>query len=324
MRIVYWAKLQLAKKEIIAALQAVPGAQLQVTTSLEETLAALPGAQALALVHGPQDEARQVFAALRAPGNTVKWMHFISAGREGYEELGWPPGIAVSYAGGAVSPAVAEHAMALMLALARRVPDMLQVVMARRAWDRTLVAPKARPLEGSTLAIVGYGHIGRELARRARAFDMRVIAVARNPQPDPLLDEALPLASLHAALRQADFVAVCVALTPETTHLLDDAAFAACKPGALVVNVARGPVLDQPALVRALQSGHLGGAGVDVSDPEPLPPDDPLWDCPNLIVSPHFAGSGSPRSIARLAEGVADNLQRLMAGQPLQHVVSNG
>ena len=324
MRIVYWAKLQLAKKEIIAALQAVPGAELQVTTSLEETLAALPGAQALALVHGPQDEARQVFAALRAPGNTVKWMHFISAGREGYEELGWPPGIAVSYAGGAVSPAVAEHAMALMLALARRVPDMLQVVMARRAWDRTLVAPKARPLEGSTLAIVGYGHIGRELARRARAFDMRVIAVARNPQPDPLLDQALPLASLHAALRQADFVAVCVALTPETTHLLDDAAFAACKPGALVVNVARGPVLDQPALVRALQSGHLGGAGVDVSDPEPLPPDDPLWDCPNLIVSPHFAGSGSPRSIARLAEGVADNLQRLIAGQPLQHVVSNG
>jgi Phosphoglycerate dehydrogenase and related dehydrogenases len=201
---------------------------------------------------------------------------------------------------------------------------MLQVVMARRAWDRTLVAPKARPLEGSTLAIVGYGHIGRELARRARAFDMRVIAVARNPQPDPLLDQALPLASLHAALRQADFVAVCVALTPETTHLLDDAAFAACKPGALVVNVARGPVLDQPALVRALQSGHLGGAGVDVSDPEPLPPDDPLWDCPNLIVSPHFAGSGSPRSIARLAEGVADNLQRLIAGQPLQHVVSNG
>ena len=142
-------------------------------------------------MHGPQDEARQVFAALRAPGNTVKWMHFISAGREGYEELGWPPGIAVSYAGGAVSPAVAEHAMALMLARARRVPDMLQVVMARRAWDRTLVAPKARPLEGSTLAIVGYGHIGRELARRARAFDMRVIAVARNPQPDPLLDQAL-------------------------------------------------------------------------------------------------------------------------------------
>lgn len=324
MRIVYWAKLQLAKKEIIAALDAVPGAELQVTTTLQETLAALPGAQALALVHGPQQEAQQVLAALRAPGNTVKWMHFISAGREGYEELGWPPGVIVSYAGGGVSPAVAEHAMALMLALARRVPDMVQVVMAKRAWDRTLIAPKARALEGSTLAIVGYGHIGRELARRARAFDMRVISVARTPRADPLVDEALPLSSLHAALAQADSVAVCIALTPETTHLLDDAAFAACKRGALVVNVARGPVLDQQALVRALHSGHLGGAAVDVSDPEPLPADDPLWGCPNILISPHFAGSGSPRSIERLAQGVADNLRRLMAGQPLEHVVSNG
>lgn len=324
MRIVYWAKLQLARKEIIAALDAVPGVELQVTTTLQETLAALPGAQALALVHGPQEEARQVLAALGEPGSTVKWMHFISAGREGYEELGWPPGVAVTYAGGGVAPAVAEHAMALLLALARRVPDMLQVVMARHAWDRTLLAPKARSLEGSTLAIVGYGHIGHELAKRARAFDMRVIAVARTPRPDALLDEALPLSSLHAALGQADVVAVSIALTPQTTHLLDDAAFAACKPGALLVNVARGPVLDQKALVRALQSGQLGGAAVDVSDPEPLPPNDPLWDCPNVIISPHFAGSGSPRSIDRLAQGVADNLRRFIAGQPLQHVVSNG
>jgi phosphoglycerate dehydrogenase-like enzyme len=324
LRIVYWAKLQLARKEIIAAIEAAPGVQLQVTASLEETLAALPGAEGLVLVHGPQPEGRQVLAALGAPGNTVRWMHFISAGREGYEELGWPPGVLVTYAGGGVAPAVAEHTMALMLALVRRVPDMLQVVMARRAWDRTLIAPKARSLEGGTLAIVGYGHIGRELARRARAFDMRVLTVARTPRPDPLVDEALPLSSLHAALRQADVVAVSIALTPETTHLLDEAAFAACKPGALVVNVARGPVLDQKALVRALQSGHLGGAAVDVSDPEPLPPDDPLWACPNVIISPHFAGSGSPRSVERLAEGVADNLRRFIAGQPLRHVVSNG
>lgn len=322
MRIVYWAKLQLARKEIIAALQAVPGAELQVTGTLQETLQALPGAQALALVHGPQEEARQVFAALRSPGNTVRWMHFISAGREGYEELGWPPGIVVSYAGGGVSPAVAEHTMALMLALARRVPDMVQTIMARRAWDRTLIAPKARALEGSTLAIVGYGHIGRELARRARAFDMRIVSVARTPRPDPLVDDALPLSRLREALAQADFVAVTIALTPETTHLLGDAEFEACRPGAIVVNVSRGPVLDQPALVRALHSGRLGGAAVDVSDPEPLPADDPLWSAPNVLISPHFAGSGSPRSIERLAEGVADNLRRLMAGTPLQHVVS--
>ncbi|MDB5958372.1 D-2-hydroxyacid dehydrogenase [Ramlibacter sp.] len=322
MRIVYWARLQLARQEIIAALAALPGVELQVTASLAETLAALPGAQALVLVHGPQEEAQQVFAALRAPGNTVRWMHFISAGREGYEELGWPPGIVVSYAGGGVAPAVAEHAMALMLALCRRVPDMVQVVMARRAWDRTLLAPKARSLEGATLVIVGHGHIGRELARRSRSFDMRIVTVARTPRPDPLVDEALPLASLHAALAQADVVAVTIALTPETTHLLGEAEFAACKKGALVINVARGPIIDQPALVRALHAGQIGGAGLDVSDPEPLPADDPLWNAPNVLVSPHFAGSGSPRSVQRLAQGVADNLRRLLAGQPLEHVVS--
>jgi phosphoglycerate dehydrogenase-like enzyme len=322
LRIVYWAKLQLARKEITEALQAVPGAQLQVTTSLAETLQALPGAHGLVLVHGPEQEARQVMEVLRSPGNTVRWMHFISAGREGYEELGWPPGVVVSYAGGGVAPAVAEHAMALILALGRRVPDLVSTVMARRTWDRTLVAPKARSLEGATLAIVGYGHIGRALARRARAFDMRVVTVARTPRPDEYVDQALPLADLDLALSQADVIVVAIALTPETTHLLGEARFAACKPGALLVNIARGPVLDQNALVRALERGQLGGAAVDVSDPEPLPPDDPLWTAPNVLISPHFAGSGSPRSVQRLAEGAADNLRRLMAGQPLLHVVS--
>jgi phosphoglycerate dehydrogenase-like enzyme len=322
LRVVYWARLQLARPQIIEALHAVPGVELQVTADLAETLRALPGATALVLVHGPQEEARQVLGALAAPGNTVRWMHFISAGREGYEELGWPPGVAVTYAGGGVSPTVAEHAMALMLAMARQVPALVDTVMARRAFDRTLVAPRARSLEGATLAIVGYGHIGRELAKRARPFGMRIVSVARRPVPDALVDDALPLRSLHQALRQADYVVVAIALTPETTHLLGRDEFNACKPGAVLVNVARGPVLDQQALIQALQSGHLGGAALDVTDPEPLPADHPLWSCPNLLISPHYAGSGSGASVHRLAEGVAQNLRRLIAGEPLQHVVS--
>ena len=322
MRIIYWAKLQLAKQEITAAVNAVPGVELQVTTSLAETLAAMPGAAGLLLVHGPQEEAQQVFAALRSPANTVKWMHFISAGREGYEELGWPPGIAVTYAGGGVSPGVAEHAMALLLALTRRIPDLVRTVMPQKKWDRTLVAPFSSSLEGATMAIVGYGHIGRALARRAKAFDMRVITVSRSPVEEPLVDVSYPLASLKQALAQADAVVVAIALTPETTHLLGEAEFAACKKGAIVVNVARGPVIDQQALVRALHSGHLGGAGLDVSDPEPLPAGDPLWDAPNLLISPHYAGSGNPNNIRRLAEGAADNLRRFMAGEPLLHLVS--
>jgi phosphoglycerate dehydrogenase-like enzyme len=322
LRIVYFARLQLAKQEITRSLQAIPGVELQVTATLEETLAALPGAQALALFHGAESEARQVFATLRRTDNTVKWLHFLSAGREGYEELGYPPGLVVSYAGGGVAPTVAEHAMALLLALGRAVPDIVTQVMAQRRWDRAIVLPKARSLEGATMAIVGYGHIGRELAQRARPFGMRIVTVSRTPKVDALVDVALPLSRLREALAQADVTVVAIALTPATTHLLGEAEFQSCKAGSLLINVARGPVLDQAALMRALHSGRLGGAGLDVSDPEPLPPDNPLWDCPNILLSPHFAGSASQRSVERLAGGFADNVRRFIAGQPLQHVVS--
>jgi phosphoglycerate dehydrogenase-like enzyme len=151
-----------------------------------------------------------------------------------------------------------------------------------------------------------------------------VISVSRSAQQDEYVDEALPLARLRDALAQADVVVVAIALTPETTHLLGEREFAACKRGALLVNVARGPVLDQRALVHALQTGQIGGAAVDVSDPEPLPSDDPLWTAPNVLISPHFAGSGSPRSVQRLAEGVMENLRRFMAKEPPLHVVSAG
>lgn len=324
MRIVFWARIGLAREETLAALRSVPGAEIQVTQTLTDTLEALHGATGFVLPHGPEDEGRQVIAALRAPGNTVRWMHFITAGREGYEEHGWPPGVIVSYAGGGVSPGVAEHAMALLLAMARRIPDLVTTVMPRRAFDRTLVAPRAVTLEGMTVAIVGYGHIGREFARRARAFDMRVITASRAVQRDEFVDQALPLTALKQALAQADVVLLAIALTPETTRLVGEAELAACKPGAFLVNVARGPVVDQAALARALASGHLAGAAVDVTDPEPLPADDPFWDTPNLLLSPHYAGSGSARSRQRLADGVSENLRRLMAGQPLLHTVSNG
>jgi phosphoglycerate dehydrogenase-like enzyme len=322
MRIVYWARMKLGRDEIVDAVKRVPGVELQITTELDETLQALPGACGLVLAHGPQDEARQVFATLRGPARSVRWLHFTTAGREGYEELGWPEGVTVSYAGGGVSPAVAEHAMALLLAMVRRVPDLVGTVMARRAFDRTLVAPRARSLEGGTLVLVGYGHIGRALAKRARAFDMRIVSVSRTARPDGLVDEALPLSHLHDALATADATVVAIALTPETTRLLDRAAFAACKPGGLLVNVARGGVVDQAALCEALHSGRLGGAALDVTDPEPLPADDPLWDCPNVLISPHYAGAGSPHSVRRLADGVGENLRRLVAGEPLLHVVS--
>lgn len=320
MRVVYWAKIQLARKQITESVQAVPGIELIVVDALPQFLAALPGADAAVLADAPVAEARQVVALLERPQNTVRWLHFISAGREGFELAGWPRGIQVTYAAGAAAPAVAEHALALLLALGRRIPQVL-AQQAERRWDRTPPASSACSLEGRTLCIVGDGHIGRQVARRARAFDARLLGVSRSGHWQGLVDEELPLPALHQALARSDAVVLAIALAPATQHLFGREALGACRPGALLVNVARGGLVDQAALAQALHAGTLAGAALDVTDPEPLPAHDPLWSCPNLIVSPHFGGSGSPATLARLADGVVENIRRFTSGQALAHRV---
>lgn len=319
MRIVYWARLALAKAAVINRLQAVPGCELVVADTLDAALQALPGAEGLVLYDAPRADAQRVVEAVNAPGCALRWMHFLTAGREGFDAAGLPPGPAISYAAGAVAPTVAEHAFALLLALGRRVPDMLAQA-AQQRWDRAPAA-RTRSLEGGTMAIVGLGHIGTQMARRAQAFGLHTVGLSRGAAPHPCLDESRPLSELHAVLGRSDVVVLALALTPETRHLLGRDALAACKPGAVLVNVARGAVVDTAALCDALQSGHLGGAALDVTDPEPLPEGHPLWTCPNVLISPHLAGSGSPASLGRLADGARDNLLRLMAGQPLAGLV---
>jgi phosphoglycerate dehydrogenase-like enzyme len=319
MRVVYWARFALAKTELLARLGQAEGCDLVATDTLDQTLAALPGADALVLFDAPAPEARRIVQALAAPGNTVRWMHFISAGREGFEAVGLPRGIVISYAAGAVAATVAEHALALMLAIGRRVPEFAQQARERR-WDRA-VSTQATSLEGQTLAIVGYGSIGIELARRARPFGMRVVAVTRSAKASGDVDAVFGLDALHRVLGDADVVAIAIALNGETQHLIGRAALAACKRGAMLVNVARGGVVDQVALAEALRSGQIGSAALDVTDPEPLPSSDPLWDCPNLLISPHFAGGGSKASVGRIVGGVLGNLKKLMAGEPLDNVI---
>jgi phosphoglycerate dehydrogenase-like enzyme len=320
MRVVYWARLQLARQQVLDALQAVPQAELTVVETLAELLAALKGAEALILYDAPPDQARQVVDALSAPDNTVRWMHFLTAGREGFDAVGLPAGVAVSYPHGCVAPTVAEHAMTLLLALVRRVPGMLEQ-QAQRNWSRD-VSAKATSVEGKVMAIVGYGQIGREIARRARPFGISTVAVSRTRKSDEWLDESHALSELDQVLARADIVMLTIALTPETRHLFDPRRLAACKPGVVLINVARGGLVDQQALAAALASGQVGAAGLDVVDPEPLPASDPLWAAPNLLISPHFAGGGSMVSQMRLAESAAGNLKRLINNEPLQHLVS--
>jgi phosphoglycerate dehydrogenase-like enzyme len=321
MRVVYWARLQLAQRQVLDALHAVPETELIVVETLAELLGALNGAEALILYDAPPEQARQVVEALSAPDNTVRWMHFLTAGREGFEAVGLPAGVAVTYPAGCVAPTVAEHAMTLLLALVRRVPAMLEQ-QARRNWSRLDVSAKATSVEGKVMAIVGYGQIGREIALRARPFGIRTIAVSRTRKSAPSLDESHPLSELDQVLARADIVMLTIALTRETHHMFDRQRLAACKPGVVLVNVARGGLVDQQALAAALTSGQVGAAGLDVVDPEPLPASDPLWVAPNLIISPHFAGGASVVSQMRLGESTADNLRRLIKREPLQHLVS--
>ncbi|MEU4570498.1 D-2-hydroxyacid dehydrogenase [Micromonospora sp. NPDC023956] len=223
----------------------------------------------------------------------------------------------VSAKGGIVGAHLAEHAFALLLALTRGVATVLR----QPQWtDAYRIAVRATQWEFTdrTMLVVGLGGAGRAVARRARGFEFRRI-VAVEPErvdPGPDVDLLVGPDELDEVLPTADVVVLTVPLTPATRHLLDAARIAAMKPGAIVVNVSRGELVDETALRAALTDGRLGGAGLDVVAREPLALDDPLWHLPNVVVTPHIAG-GSPRRAERVVAQFCENLRRWRAGEPL-------
>ncbi len=313
---------RVAVDPVVAALRAIPGVELVHCKDHTEVPAALPGAQVLVMSDPKGAEGAAIAQALRAPGCSVQWIHMTTAGADGLLVHGVPPGIQVSNQGGAVAPTVAETAMAMILAMARQIP-LIAARSARHEWIKEF-DPPLLALEGRTLAIVGYGNLGRQLAKRARGFDMKILGLSRSLAGDDLADEMHPLTALHAVLARADVVAVTVASFPSTRHIIDAAAFGAMKPGAMFVNVSRGETVHQPALRAALQRGHLRAAFLDVTEPEPLPADDPLWDSPNLVIAPHAAGHGGTRTGARIAKVLSENMARFRQGEPLAHLMETG
>lgn len=310
MRIVYWARIPLARQLITGHLGARTDVDLAVVESLDDLLAAIPGADGLVLADAPEAEARRIVAAIAAAG-TVRWIHFVTAGQEGFDAAGMPDGVAVTRPGLGVSPTVAEHTLALILALLRRVPEMVASTREAR-WDRG-VMQRLATLEGMTVAIVGFGNVGREIAARLRPFGAAIVGVRQSGAPDPGADDIVTPDRLREILPRAGVVVLAMPQTAETEHLFGAAEFAAMRPDAILVNVARGGVVDQDALVAALQSGRIAGAGLDVTTPEPLPAGDPLWTCPNVLISSHIAGGGSQASRERIADDVVAALDRLIA-----------
>jgi len=221
----------------------------------------------------------------------LKWIHSTAAG---VAQLMYPElrqsGITVTNASGIFSVPMAEHTMGLILAMARNFPDSVRYQdqskwSVQDLWDKP---QHLTEINGSVLLIVGYGSIGRELAERAKAFDMRVWGVTRSGEGDAThAERILPVSQLNEALPDADYVVISAPETAETKHLIGAEQIAQMKRGARLINVARGSLLDEAALLNALESGALGGAALDVTTTEPLPGQSPLWRAPNLFITPH-------------------------------------
>jgi phosphoglycerate dehydrogenase-like enzyme len=220
-------------------------------------------------------------------------------------------------------PVVAEHAMALILALAKRLPSA-QRYQQRREWAQTALwheFPKPRELAGSTLLLLGLGSIGREVAPRARAFGMKVIAVRQHPEKGSAgVEQVVGPGELDEMLPLADFVVIAMPMTPATREIFNAARLARMKRDAYLINVGRGPLVDEAALLRALQAKSIGGAALDVFVEEPLPQDSPLWQLDNLLITPHTAAH-TERLWERHYALISDNLRRYLSRQPLRNLV---
>lgn len=280
-------------------------------------------------------EVLYTFRALPAPEQApgLRWIQFHLAGIE--EHLEHPilrqVKVQATTLSGANAPQVAEHALALMLALGHHVPEMV-ADQSRSQWA-TQRSSRYIPKEliNSTVGIIGYGSVGQRIARMLQSFGVTILASKRDllktesadyqvdgqGDPEAALPRRLyPGKAVRSLLKECDYVVVTVPLTAETRGMLGAQQLAAMKPGAILVDVSRGGVVDQEALIAALEKGQLAAAGLDVFTEEPLPADSPLWGMPNVLISPHVAGL-SPRYIERAFTLFKENLRRYIAGEEL-------
>ncbi|HUF54213.1 MAG TPA: D-2-hydroxyacid dehydrogenase [Dehalococcoidia bacterium] len=255
----------------------------------------------------------------------LKWAQLTSAGVDALinHSLLRDKPVTVTTASGVHATTISEYIMGAMLTFAKNF---------RRSW-RAQEEHRWQPywpqeLEDATVAIIGVGAIGRRTAELAKALRMHVLATRRSCQRrtpgaeagEPAIDELYPPSDLHSLLAAADYIVLALPLTADSRGLIGQAELAAMKPNAVIINIARGSVIDQEALLHALKDGRIAGAALDVTTPEPLPPDHELWTLDNVMITPHISG-GTPRYMARVVDLLCDNLSRYVGGEPLRNVV---
>ena len=251
---------------------------------------------------------------LYAKAGRLKWLQVMGAGVDWALVPELPEHVQITRAPGVFGPWMAEYVLAWCLWVTQRMKPYRDAQRQRR-WDDHVLPDR---LGGKTLTIVGLGDIGRDIARAARGLGMRVLGVSRRGRPVREAARMYPVAAMTRALREADFVVLLLPLTPETRGIIGADALAAMKSTAWLINIARGAVADEGALMQALEQRRIAGAVLDVFDREPLPPSHPLWKMDNVVVTPHISG---PSTADALTPVFNDNLARYRAGRPLRHVV---
>ncbi len=246
----------------------------------------------------------------------LRWLHLQSAGVNGYErrEIYAREDVIVTRAAGVHAPAMAEHALGMALSLTRKLPELYKN-QEQGAW-KPIHARKE--LHDAEVLMLGTGYLAAAITPLVKAFGCHITGIRRDtgkPLP-PNFDRMLPPEKLHEALAQADYIFSTLPFTEKTRHMLDKAAFAAVKPGAILVNIGRGGTIDHEALLEALQDGRLAGAGLDVTEPEPLPEGHPLWKAPNVIITPHCS-AWSEATDKRRYEVFLRNLDLFLKGETL-------
>jgi phosphoglycerate dehydrogenase-like enzyme len=250
----------------------------------------------------------------------LRWIQSFSTGMDKFlfPEIVERDEVAISNVAGLYASQGGEHAWALLLALTRQIPTAVKN-MEKRTWSAGSVVEIA----GTTLGVIGMGGFGVEISKRAQGYDMNVIAIdpVRTEKP-PFVNELRPTSAetLKDLLQRSDVVMTACPLTKETYHLISAPELALMKPSAYLINVTRGGIIDEPALVDALKAGQIAGAGLDVTEKEPLASDSPLWDAPNLILTPHRAGASQHRP-RKIFEFFLQNLNRYVSGQKPVNVI---
>jgi phosphoglycerate dehydrogenase-like enzyme len=313
---------------------------------LERIQAAAPGSRIVnlsveGLADGPVDDVEvllrgflssEAFDRLLVRAPELRWVHSATSGVErALTPAALARDVLVTNARGVFSRPIAEHVLLMILAISRRLPQLLELQR-----ERTWQPLEGRELRDLTVGIVGYGSLGRAIASLLTAYGSRIIAMRRNPgqgegpsrpldeddrfDVEPVVARLVGPDGLHELLGESDIVVLAAPLTAATDNLIDESALGAMRRDAWLVNVARGRLVDDVALTRALTEGRIGGAALDTFREEPLPTSSTLWDLPNVIVTPHTAWS-SARVLDRSIELFCDNLRRFRAGEPLRNVV---